>query len=73
MKEDGYHPTQYNAYFTLSSLFQVVCMIAYGIVFMILSKFEFGKNLLLKVVSLEMIFAHPSTWSHRDRSHSPVF
>ncbi|XP_043253583.1 saccharopine dehydrogenase-like oxidoreductase [Colletes gigas] len=41
-------PVQVETYVTFKSLFTVLATIIFGMIFMLLSKFEFGRNLLLK-------------------------
>ncbi|XP_043803160.1 saccharopine dehydrogenase-like oxidoreductase [Apis laboriosa] len=41
-------PAQIQTYFTLNSLFAVLKTIIFGFIFLMLSKYEFGRNLLLK-------------------------
>ena len=41
-------PAQVQTYFTLKSLFSVLTTAIFGLIFVMLSKYEFGRNLLLK-------------------------
>ena len=47
------HPIQYAAYFTLPSIIYVVMFLVFGLVFMLLASFQYGRNLLEKVITAD--------------------
>ena len=48
----GRMPVQYFAYFTMPSLVHIICMMLFGLILFVLSKFAFGIKLLEKVFNL---------------------
>lgn len=46
-EKEGIRPIQFNAYFTFSSFFDVLCVFLFAPIVLLLAQFEFGRNLLL--------------------------
>ncbi|XP_044760757.1 saccharopine dehydrogenase-like oxidoreductase [Coccinella septempunctata] len=51
-EEKKQRPVQVQTYFLVASIWQLMILTVFGLVFSILSKFQFGRNLLLKYPSL---------------------
>ena len=50
----GRMPVQYFAYFTMPSLLHVICLMLFGMMLFVLTKFSFGIKLLEKVRVIEL-------------------
>lgn len=51
-EEKKQRPVQVQTYFLVASLWQLILLGVFGMIFLLLAKFEFGRNLLLKYPSL---------------------